>query len=71
MSPPSGCTFHTRCSRARDYCEENVPDLDTQVENGHRVSCFSPVKEGKRIEETNGGAPHQDAARRRAGMPIE
>lgn len=63
MSPPSGCTFHTRCPRARDYCKENVPTLDTQVENGYRASCFFPVMEGQRIEETNGSAPHQDAAR--------
>ncbi len=62
-NPPSGCTFHTRCPRSRDYCSENVPDLDTQVENGYRASCFFPVMKGQRIEETTGGTPQQDAAR--------
>ena len=62
-NPPSGCTFHTRCPRSRDYCSENVPDLDTQVEDGHRASCFFPVMKGQRIEEATGGTPRQDAAR--------
>ncbi|CAN5800895.1 dipeptide ABC transporter ATP-binding protein [soil metagenome] len=53
-NPPTGCTFHTRCPRAQNYCEENAPSLDTQVENGHRASCFFPVREGQNIEEANG-----------------
>lgn len=62
-NPPSGCTFHTRCPRAQDYCKENVPGLDTQVENGHRASCFFPVMQGQKIWEITGETPRQDAPR--------
>lgn len=56
-NPPSGCTFHTRCPRAQDYCRENVPTLNTHGENGHRASCFFPVMEGERIEEASTSTP--------------
>jgi oligopeptide/dipeptide ABC transporter ATP-binding protein len=50
-SPPSGCTFHTRCPRARDYCAENVPPLEPQDESSHLASCFFPVSKGQSIDD--------------------
>ncbi len=58
-SPPPGCTFHTRCPRAQPYCSEHVPDLDTQVENGHRTACFFPVMEGQPIERPAASTPYR------------
>lgn len=57
-NPPEGCTFHTRCPRAQDYCSENVPHLEKQDGPDHRASCFFPVMEGQRVEEKVESAPH-------------
>ena len=59
-NPPTGCTFHTRCPRAQDYCRENVPALephDTNKITEHRASCFFPVMEGQRVEDRVASAP--------------
>ncbi len=37
MSPPSGCTFRTRCPIATDICTETAPQLAPK--RGHSVSC--------------------------------
>lgn len=37
-NPPSGCTFHTRCSFAKEVCKQQVPALQ-QVSEGHAVAC--------------------------------
>ena len=58
-NPPSGCTFHTRCPRARDYCKQNVPPLEPQGTNSHRASCFFPVVEGQKIEDRAEGEPYR------------
>lgn len=36
--PPSGCTFHTRCSYSMKRCELEKPDLG-EIGNGHYVAC--------------------------------
>ena len=36
---PSGCKFHTRCSKCMDICKEKRPAL-TDMGDGHRVACF-------------------------------
>ena len=36
---PTGCKFHTRCSKCMDICREKRPAL-TEVEPGHKVACF-------------------------------
>jgi oligopeptide/dipeptide ABC transporter ATP-binding protein len=43
-NPPSGCRFRTRCWKATELCEAQVPDLiDTGV--GHPVAChFAEVQ---------------------------
>jgi len=38
LSPPSGCTFHTRCPLAQARCKEERPELD-QKPDGRRVAC--------------------------------
>jgi peptide/nickel transport system ATP-binding protein len=38
MFPPSGCTFHPRCTFAAPECAEKRPDM-TETECGHFVSC--------------------------------
>ena len=37
-NPPSGCRFHTRCSKACDRCRQEVPELK-EVTEGHFVAC--------------------------------
>jgi oligopeptide/dipeptide ABC transporter ATP-binding protein len=58
-NPPQGCSFHTRCPRAQQYCVENEPDLIPQEENTHRSACFFPVMEGQRIEEPATSTPYR------------
>ena len=41
-NPPSGCTFHPRCSRASKECSELGPDLKL-ISNDHYVACFHPL----------------------------
>ncbi|QEK13029.1 dipeptide ABC transporter ATP-binding protein [Crassaminicella thermophila] len=37
-NPPTGCTFHTRCSKRMKICELNVPKLN-EIKKGHSVAC--------------------------------
>ena len=37
-NPPSGCKFHTRCSKCMKCCEESAPALK-EIEPGHFVAC--------------------------------
>ena len=68
-NPPSGCTFHTRCPRAREYCKQNIPPLEQQEAGDHRASCFFPVTEGQRIEEVAGETPYRATAQGSSGGP--
>jgi len=45
VNPPSGCTFHPRCSYHQPLCSESEPPLDFDGQ-GHGVSChvFGPIK---------------------------
>jgi oligopeptide transport system ATP-binding protein len=58
-NPPQGCSFHTRCPRAQQYCKEYEPDLIPQEESGHRAYCFFPVMEGQHIEEPATSTPYR------------
>jgi len=37
-NPPSGCKFHTRCSKCMDICKVTPPEK-IEVEEGHFVAC--------------------------------
>lgn len=39
LSPPSGCAFRTRCSKATDECAQTVPELKS-VAPGRQVACL-------------------------------
>ncbi|MGH3095858.1 MAG: ABC transporter ATP-binding protein [Streptosporangiales bacterium] len=49
--PPSGCTFHTRCPRARPYCVNNVPELEPRGDAGNLTACHFPVMPGERVDD--------------------
>lgn len=38
INPPSGCRFHTRCSKCMDKCKQIEPPL-VELESGHKVAC--------------------------------
>ena len=59
VNPPQGCSFHTRCPRAQDYCVENEPGLMSQEEDNHRAACFFPVMEGQPVEEPATSTPYR------------
>lgn len=42
-NPPSGCSFHPRCSRAKDICKTEVPTPKPIGVNGRLVSCWNPI----------------------------
>jgi oligopeptide/dipeptide ABC transporter ATP-binding protein len=50
-SPPSGCTFRTRCPLAAERCKAEVPAL-TEVRPNHFVSCHYPLEAGQTLKET-------------------
>ena len=41
-NPPPGCSFHPRCSRAREQCREISPELKL-ISGDHYVACFEPL----------------------------
>jgi oligopeptide transport system ATP-binding protein len=41
VNPPSGCYFHTRCSRALPICSKMQPEK-TDLGNGQWVACHNP-----------------------------
>ncbi len=74
-NPPRGCSFHTRCPRAQEYCKDQEPRLEPHGDRvgvevgtggeargpteGHRAACFFPVVEGQRIEEPATSTPYK------------
>ncbi|MGI6631991.1 MAG: ABC transporter ATP-binding protein [Bacillota bacterium] len=38
LNPPSGCTFHTRCPKARAQCRESRPEW-REISPGHFAAC--------------------------------
>lgn len=42
LNPPSGCVFHTRCTRADAQCADQTPLAQTSAE-GHVCACWHPL----------------------------
>lgn len=38
--PPSGCSFRTRCWKAKDVCAGEVPELVDRFDDGHPSACY-------------------------------
>ncbi len=41
VNPPSGCTFHPRCSHRVDICDKVIPQLGKDMD-GHVIACHNP-----------------------------
>jgi oligopeptide/dipeptide ABC transporter ATP-binding protein len=39
INPPSGCSFHTRCSQVKEECCQIIPSMK-EVQPGHHVACL-------------------------------
>lgn len=39
LSPPSGCSFHTRCPFSGPRCRRDIPELASFEQGGHPVAC--------------------------------
>lgn len=48
----SGCRFHTRCLKATERCQKEVPELK-KIKDGHLVRCFLVEDNMKKSGETN------------------
>jgi peptide/nickel transport system ATP-binding protein/oligopeptide transport system ATP-binding protein len=56
-SPPSGCSFHSRCPKAVQRCAADRPVLDA-FEGGHLVACHYPVHSADELlSSTSPGSP--------------
>jgi peptide/nickel transport system ATP-binding protein len=51
INPPSGCRFRTRCMRASELCEHQVPAL-VSFDSGHLAACHHPLRESTEPGET-------------------
>ncbi len=40
VTPPTGCTFHTRCPIAKESCKKDSPQLENFGTSNWQVSCF-------------------------------
>ncbi len=57
--PPSGCSFRTRCWKARSACAETQPQLVVRAGSDHPTACLS----------ADSGAPSNAAPDARSGQP--
>jgi peptide/nickel transport system ATP-binding protein len=54
--PPSGCRFHTRCSKAMEICSYNEPELK-EIMPGRQVKCWLYMDHPQKAEPTSEVAP--------------
>ncbi|SVE10404.1 uncharacterized protein METZ01_LOCUS463258, partial [marine metagenome] len=40
LNPPSGCTFHPRCSHAEERCQAAWPSFESLKNDGHQAACI-------------------------------
>jgi oligopeptide transport system ATP-binding protein len=39
LNPPSGCTFHPRCSHAEERCKAAWPSFESLKNDAHEAAC--------------------------------
>jgi len=72
VDPPSGCSFHTRCPKAREVCRTERPTLyDIDEDNTHRNACFRSVEdheywESEPLDDAEAGVETEDSPARTA-----
>jgi oligopeptide transport system ATP-binding protein len=44
LSPPSGCVFRTRCTRASAHCKITAPPLRPAPDAAVSLACFHPLE---------------------------
>ena len=66
-SPPPGCRFAPRCTRATDKCRDDEPPLAGESAR-HRFSCWHPVDGPLVLEVVQAGVP--DAASIGLSVPV-
>jgi oligopeptide/dipeptide ABC transporter ATP-binding protein len=49
FTPPTGCPFHSRCTRATDECRHVRPEL-VVIGDGREVACLHPLADEERQE---------------------
>ena len=72
LNPPSGCTFRTRCPKAKPRCAEEVPPL-YDVGRDHGASCHYWDEPTPAATEEPGGGTRDVVDRRRdisAPLPL-
>lgn len=60
-NPPPGCSFSSRCPRARQRCRETEPELEGSPPAA-QVACHFPLGPGDNTEETTHGHQGPEAA---------
>jgi oligopeptide transport system ATP-binding protein len=43
LNPPTGCSFHPRCERAKERCKKELPQLTSCKDSLTQVACFYPL----------------------------
>ncbi|MGH3319707.1 MAG: ABC transporter ATP-binding protein [Streptosporangiaceae bacterium] len=74
VSPPSGCSFHPRCPKARRRCVDEEPPLEPKLgdDSSHVAACHFPVAEGEDLTQASPSIeqPEREADVQQASLDI-